>query len=134
MDSGDKRWIGESYVTEDTEIRVPKDARKVEFYAYEYMGMEVYKYEGQIPKSPKDWKTINTKDGLKVGDQVFVPHPININGYWIGTVKAWPSGELYVEYCDGELTSNLNFGQDDRNAWVASSFGNTAGLERFDFQ
>jgi hypothetical protein len=134
MDSADKPWIGESYVIEDTEIRVQKEARKLEFFAYDYIGLEVYKYEGQIPKSPNDWKTIKTKDELKIGDQVFVPHPIVSDGFWTGVVKAYSDGTLYVEYGDGGLTSTLDFGQDDRNCWVATCFGNTKGLAKADFQ
>jgi hypothetical protein len=132
---GDVPWLGKTYVSEDTTTWVSKDTPRLEFYAYEYQGMEVYKYEGQIPTSSKDWKTINTKEGLRPGDKVFVPHPCADGAYWVGTVKSWPDNdELYADYGNG-LTSTLDFGQDDRNCWVATCFGNCNGLLlKADFQ
>jgi hypothetical protein len=128
---GDELFLGKPFEIETTVIK--PDARRIEFFAYEYMGMELLRWDEE--KAKRGWQElepIKDKDALKVGDPVAVPHPI-VDGFWIGEVKAYQDGTLYASFSNGAVIASLAFGIDDRNSWVCCSFGNTKGLVRIDF-
>lgn len=131
---GDKEFLGKSQMqVESCEIKRGSQAPTLEFYAYEYLGIEVNKFPGYgATITAKDLLPIKDKDGLKVGDQIMVPSPLE-HGYWVGTVCAWDDGSLYGSFGNGQLIGSLEFGTDARGCWVCTSFGHTAGLARITF-
>lgn len=130
----DPQFMGSQGLVIESETISPKKGFLLNFYTYEYMGMEAYKYPGDdVPITAADLVPVKEKDGLKVGDRVMVPDPMDSGGYWVGDVKQWEDGTLYASFADGATIASMEFGRDDRSCWVCISFGNTKGLERVEF-
>lgn len=122
-----EKFFGKSHVLEDPQTVIPKDKYPIEFVAYTYSGVEVYKDQPD-PVDVDKLETITTLDGLKKGDKIIVPGIVG--DYFRCT----------YEGNDGKYISNdvvfgwLSFNKDDRHCWVCDGLASRSSLARCDFQ
>lgn len=83
----------------------------------------------QITKSPEAEDPITDRDGIKVGDTVYVPAMFG-EGHYVMKIEADDhGGELYAR-SEGGLLGILEFGADDRNAWTCIGLVNPRGVTK----
>lgn len=133
--SEEAKYIGESYVLEDTTVSISQDAYRLNFYAHERCGLTVYKDKGP-PYPPEELlEPIHDLDGLKVGDKLLVSDPLG-GGYWKITVEEITGDNGYAK--GNELMVSLYYDKGFPEhgiaaEWVAQSMGNIGGLAKVDF-
>jgi hypothetical protein len=110
---------------------VPK-AKPIGFTVRDYQGVEIHKYEeGRQYERDEDgrWKDLEpvTEEGaLHAGDKILV-HGLT-GGLMLMTVEANSDGILHG--VSGFLSARLEFGKDDRHAWVCTILVNIRGVEK----
>lgn len=96
----------------------------------EYQGTEVFKYlASDHPEKgidPAKFVPMKAESDLQVGDEIAVPGLVG--GYHLMTVEKGESGGLFAK--NEKLLAILEFGKDDRNAWVCGGLINTRGLAK----
>lgn len=105
----------------------PNQPVKINFTIREYMGIEVFKYNAEDHPNgiAKDKLVpITSKDGLGVGDVILVP--ALMGGYYLMKVEKDDNGTLSAQ--GDKLIAVLEFGKDDRGAWICGGLINTRGL------
>lgn len=106
---------------------LPADPEKpaIGWTVQERSGFEVY----LKPSAPPyiDLPPITEKDGLKAGDEILVPSIFG-GTFLLMIVEKDEHGELYGS--SNQLMAILEFGKDDRHAWVCDGLINTRGLEK----
>jgi hypothetical protein len=96
--------------------------KKLGWTVREYAGSEVYLFTSES-FSMEDLVPLTTRESLKAGDEILVPS-LGV-GYLKMTVVE-RNGELSAE-SEG-LLGVLEFGKDDRNAWVCGGLINKRGV------
>lgn len=100
------------------------NTKPIGFVVREYMGTPVFLYPGENFKE-EDLVPIKTREGLKPGDVILIPGLMG--GYYKMTVKGSEKGlSAQGERCIGFL----EFGKDDRNAWICGGLVNPRGISR----
>jgi hypothetical protein len=96
----------------------------------EVIGTTVFKYNAADHPDHLDTSKLvplTQEQDLATGDSILVPAPSG--GYYFMIVQANEDGGLIA--VNDKLMALLDFGKDDRKAWVCSGIVNLRGLEKF---
>jgi hypothetical protein len=102
---------------------------KVTFTIRERQGTPVFKFRAEDHPDAIDaakLADITREDGLVPGDKILVPGLMG--GYHLLTVEAHPEGGLSAK--NDSLLAILEFGKDDRGAWVCTGLVNKRVLSK----
>jgi hypothetical protein len=103
------------------------ELREIGFTIRERQGTPVFKFLAEDHAENLDLTKlvdITQEEGLVAGDRILVPGLMG--GYHLLTVEAHPEGGLSAH--NDRLLAILEFGKDERNAWVCTGLINRKGL------
>jgi len=104
--------------------------KPIGFTVREYQGVEISKYDPNrvYLYGDKGWdlEPITEETALQPGEQILVPGPTG--GLVVMTVEKDTYGVLSGK--SDQLSALLEFGKDDRHAWVCIGLVNLRGIER----